>query len=196
MFSADGQTAWTAHTAAAGYGEDVFFGNGLFYAVGPAGVMTSQDGADWTPQETPEATWRCGDYADDARPSALILGGKSAQCEDDGMTWTAGVLPSGGWDALKAGGGFFVAVGNSAQCIVSPTRALAWEQKPVPNFLWRGLAFGLDTFVAVGSGIMYAHVVDVAAALNGANAPSASNVFVTMADLAEILDLLKWKGVI
>lgn len=200
MRSLDGKTLWTAKGVPAGYGLDVAFGNGVFAAIGPKGVLTSPDGENWTPRDTPHATWRTGDYGDG---KFLALGGKCMASEDDGETWTKSDLPAGGWDDVKFGGGFFVAVGGASSCMASPSGVLNWELRDVPNFVWSALAFGLDTFVAVGSGIMAARIVDVAAALHGANAPNGTNVFATVTDvngvkkeLDELSELLKWKGVI
>ena len=183
--SLDGKTGWTAKNVPEGYGEDIAFGNGVFVAVGPAGALVSTDGENWTPVSTPKATWRCVEYGDG---KFIALGGKCMVSTDGGQTWTESALPSGGWDAVCHGGGFFVGVGNSDQRIVSPAEALNWRQTDAPNFLWRGLAFGLDTFVAVGSGIMAARVVDAAAALNSANGPNGTNAFATLADLAGVRD--------
>lgn len=201
MKSLDGKTLWTAKSVPAGYGLDVAFGNGVFAAIGPKGALTSPDGENWTPRDTPLATWRTGDYGDG---KFLALGGKCMVSEDDGATWNLGApLPAGGWDDVKYGGGFFVAVGGASSCLASPSGVLRWEQRPVPNFVWSALAFGLDTFVAVGSGIMAARIVDAAAALHGANAPNGTNVFATAADVGSVKkeldglsELLKWKGVI
>ena len=183
--SLDGRTGWAAKAVPAGYGEDIAFGNGVFVAVGPAGALTSTDGETWTERETPRATWRCVEYGNGM---FVALGGKCMVSTDGGQTWTltpAG-LPSGGWDAVCHGGGFFVGVGNSAQCIATMDTALEWTQTAAPNFIWRGLAYGLDMFVAVGSGIMTANVVDAAAAMAGAHAPSGTNAFATLEDLADV----------
>ena len=199
MRSLDGKTQWTEKAVPAGYGTDVAFGDGLFLAVGPKGAMTSPDGENWTERDTPHATWRAVGH-DGER--FLILGGKGATTKD-GTAFDLHALPAGGWDAVIHGGGFWVAVGGAYSCMTSPSGVLNWELRDVPNFVFSDLAFGKDTFVAVGSGIMIARIVDVAAALDGANAPSGTNVFATVTDvngvkkeLDELSELLKWKGVI
>lgn len=182
MRSLDGKTQWTEKAVPGGYGTDVAFGDGLFLAVGPKGALTSPDGENWTERDTPRATWRAVGH-DGER--FLILGGKGATTKD-GTVFDLHTLPAGGWDAVVHGGGFWVAVGGAYSCMVSPSGILDWKLRDVPNFVFSDLAFGKDTFVAVGSGIMIARIVDVAAALDGANAPSGTNVFVTMEDLKEV----------
>ncbi|MBQ9526252.1 MAG: hypothetical protein IJR68_01465 [Fretibacterium sp.] len=185
--SLDGKTGWSAKEVPTGYGEDVCFGNGVFVAIGPKGAMNSVDGMTWTEQETPGATWRCVCWDEGI---FLALSGKCMVSTDGGQSWAASDLPAGGWDAVCGGGGFFVGVGNSAYRIVTGAGELAWVQTGAPNFLWRALAFGLDTFVAVGSGIMTAKVVDAAAALSSANSPSGENAFATLLDLVEMREAL------
>ena len=180
MRSLNGKNRWSAKDVPAGYGEAITFGNGIFAAIGSKGVMTSPDGKEWTERDVPKATWRCGDYGDGR---FITLAGKCAYSDDFGETWQVTELPSGGWDAVQYGDDFFVAVGNSAQCITADKDHLEFEQFTVPNFIWRDLAFGLDTFVVVGSGIMSAKVIDAAAAINNANNPNGTNVFATMLDL-------------
>ncbi len=199
MRSLDGRTQWVAKSVPQGYGISVSFGNGVFAALGNKGVMTSTDGETWEVRETPHSTWRALDYGDGV---FLALSGRCMTSTDDGATWALEEKPPvGGWDALTYGGGFWVAVGGAYSCMVSPSGELDWELRDVPNFIWHALAFGKDTFVAVGSGIMYARIVDVSAALNNANAPNGTNIFVTMDDLKEmkaairvLYALLTWNG--
>ena len=180
MTSLDGRTQWSAKTVPEGYGRCVVFENGTFVSIGPKGVLLSVDGRNWTPRPIPHGTWRAVAVGEG---KLVALSGKCAVSGDEGETWEQVPTPAGGWDALTYGAGFFVAVGGAAACMVSPADTIRWELRDVPNFVLSGAAFGKDTFVAVGSTILTAHVVDTAAALNAAHAPSGENFFVTAADM-------------
>lgn len=128
----------------------VTFGAGQFVAVGDDGVIvTSPDGATWTPQtwggytELTGVTYGGGQYV------AVGFGGV-VLTSTDGVTWVARPVPApaGDYQAVTYGDGVFVVVGWS-QVILESTDGETWTQVYSGVGVWQAVAYVGSEFVAV-----------------------------------------------
>lgn len=132
----------------------VTYGNGTFVAVGSpdregVAIITSEDGANWTPSTSPAVgllgiTYGNGTY--------VAVGGTGViLASQDGATWTR--VTSGTTNYLRGVtyyNGTFVAVGDQG-AILTSSDGVNWEMKPSGGALsLSGVVFGNGSFVAVG----------------------------------------------
>lgn len=133
----------------------VCYGSNTFVAVGEGTILTSIDGTHWTRQSTGATNiilgvaYGNGVYAAVAHiPMGFVFSLKSV----DGVNWTGPyLLPQNGlfW-AITFGAGVFVAVSNSGS-IASSSDGMTWTgRNSGVSYALDGVAFGNDTFVAVG----------------------------------------------
>lgn len=131
------------------------YGNGVFVAVGGGGtnrVMTSPDGASWTPRDTTMTNrWRSVTFGGGKFVTVSDAGSPSAKTSTDGVTWTAASsTPGTQWNSVTYGDGKYVAVGSSGASMWS-TDGSAWTSASLPNYNWRAVTYGAGKFVAVTS---------------------------------------------
>lgn len=141
--------AWTVHDPGTDLDFlDVTFGNGTFVAVnGGPNVYTSPDGASWT-ERTNAAP---GGLRAVLFANGMFAGGANTMyTSTDGITWTMTDTVVGAVNGIAHGAGTWLAVSDGGY-IHSSTDGASWTQRSSPTFykLW-DVAFGADTFVAVG----------------------------------------------
>jgi hypothetical protein len=128
---------------------DIAYGNGVYVAVGGNRIVTSADGANWTAASTSALlslqaiTFSQGQF--------ITVGGDGViLTSPDGFEWET--RPSGTTAFLStvaAGTSEVVAAGDSGTVLTSPN-GIDWSARAGSRLDIRGLAFGADTFVAVG----------------------------------------------
>lgn len=138
------------------------YGAGVFVAAGPGGlIFSSHDGENWEQREstvTKDLGFVCFGNG------AFLAGGPQRVMIDskDGITWNK-FTPTGldnnvALSQVIHANGRFMAVGNQISFEPTPgfvaasTNGTNWTRTNIRvNYLFRGLAFGDDTFVAVGT---------------------------------------------
>ncbi len=157
LISTDGIT-WTAGATAPGGAPGIFYdvayGNGRWVTFGGQYAFYSTD---------PTGNWQ-GPNSASAQPNALCYGnGKfvgiqtfttNATSSVDGITWTAGTLPSAAqWESVAYGNGVFVAIAGNSTTAASSTDGITWTARTLPSSQsWTSVTFGKGIFVAVASG--------------------------------------------
>lgn len=167
LTSADGVT-WTSQKCPTAVPlTSVAFGNDLYVAVSLTGtVLTSPDAVTW---KEIKANLPAGVYYDviSFKGTFVVIGGQTdasaasslVVTSKDGTTWTSGISANAslllsvtmGKDRLVAVGGGSVGPAPLPNAIVTSDDGIAWREPRAPLTL-RGIAFGNDAFVAVGSG--------------------------------------------
>jgi hypothetical protein len=175
MTSPDGNS-WTLRYVGNVSLNDIFYGNGVFVAVGYNIVKTSSDGINWTSVEIP-GNWRSvtggvvnGSYLFAAVSSVGTLERDNVRIliSSDGVNWTSVVGPhhTQNWHAITFGNGMFVATegGNYTMPnrILTSVNGISWSIRSVHTVsssilrdasihgVTYGLVSGEHRFVAVG----------------------------------------------
>lgn len=156
---ADPLVSWTRRTSGTTVAlTDVIHAAGRFVACGSGMVVTSSDGANWTPTTTGLGGYFWQGLAHSGtrflvvgyRTTGTDVGG--AAYSDDGATWTTVTIPSrtSQMTDVAFGAGRFVVVGDGGQ-IFHSTDGATWTRadSPVTNFL-RAIRFADGLFVATG----------------------------------------------
>jgi hypothetical protein len=157
---------WTSHGPSDGVADQgwgsVTFADGIFVAVSVTGsnrVMTSADGAQWTPQTVPAQKWTAVTSGLVGGVNRFVAvsedGDKPVMTSDDGVTWTLQTAPSGKWWSITYGDGLFVAVSDSVQAgslaIMTSPDGISWTTRTAPAVGWSSVTYGSGQFVAVRS---------------------------------------------
>ncbi len=158
--SSDGVT-WTRRTSGISVPlNGIAYGQNQFVAVGggyPGTILTSPDGANWTIRDT--GATNVNFFTDSAYGNNLFVAvaGVDILASPDGVSWIRQTLPRGTVSAIAYGNNQFVAVaggcmlGYCFQTILSSPDGVTWtERMSGPGIPLYGIAFGKDTFVAVG----------------------------------------------
>jgi hypothetical protein len=167
--------SWTSHGPNDGVSQDswgsVTFADGKFVAVGVTGsnrVMTSVDGAHWTPQTAPSQTWTAvtSGLVDGKNRFVAVAqtntGEQPVMTSDDGVNWTLRDAPSSGWWSITYGNGLFVVLNESvdgAHAIMTSPDGITWTTRTPPagdGKAWASVTYGVGSdgvgrFVAVKS---------------------------------------------
>jgi hypothetical protein len=149
LVSIDGVQWIVSGTIAESWMYDIAFGNGIFVAVGGSRIMASDDGATWveTPVPGVQALQAVGFHLG----QFIAVGDRGTiLTSPDGLEWTARVS---GTTALLTGiaaGGGQLAVAGSAGTVLTSHNAVDWVSRVDSRLDLRGLAYGADSFVAVG----------------------------------------------
>ena len=162
---------WTSHGPSDGVAQNswgsVTFADGNFVAVSTTGnnrVMTSVDGALWTPQTAPAQQWSAvtsGLVGGVNRYVAVSMDGP-VMTSDDGFNWTLRDAPSSRWWSVTHGNGLFVAINDSDagdHAIMTSPDGIVWTARTPPTsdgLAWSSVTYGLGSdgvgrFVAVRS---------------------------------------------
>lgn len=171
LASDDGITWQQVHSEPGRQLSDVAFGDGRFVAVGGewegngsgaetgrgALILTSTDGADWTPQDLGDAlcgfrrvTYTGGQFIAAGSPGAIAT-------SPDGLTWTMRDSGTGGGlPGVAYGNGIYVAVGHETDrggLILTSQDGALWTERVVdPRYQFEDVTFAGDRFVVIGSG--------------------------------------------
>lgn len=162
-------TDWTLHTAPVPNANwnGLAYGNGVFVAVAGGGstsrVMTSADGASWTPHDVGLANrWNSVTFGGGKFVAVSITNQQCptscAMTSSDGAVWIpATTTPTGQWSSVTYGNGKYVAVSLTDSAAMWSTDGLSWTSAALPNpaasgtARWRAVAYGAGKFVAVTS---------------------------------------------
>lgn len=172
-WSSDGGNTWTQDTTlGGGYYWRVAFGAGRFVAVGPSGkVVTSTSGQAWS-QRSSGAGWLSGITFANGR---FIAYGDGTTTSTDGLTWTNHLITGYNSYGLLSG----VAYGDGTWVIApeiqsasngmidaflsSSDSGTTWTPRQSVADKIQGIAFGANTFVAVGEAGAIYHSADAVA---------------------------------
>jgi type II secretory pathway pseudopilin PulG len=153
-YSTDGIT-WTTTTTPCTSGTVVLkYCNDKFLAVGFNQSGYSTDGANWINISSSPILGRNWNALGYGNGTYVVIGTVGQLCySSDGITWTAGAIPSLTYYACAYGGGKFVAVGtNTASCSYS-SDGINWSSGSMPSSAnWRSVAYGNGRFVSVSQG--------------------------------------------
>src|SRR5690606_24484323 len=143
----------------------VTYGTGLFVAVGrnapgAHGVMTSEDGVEWTMRTgAMDKSWANVTYGGGQCVAVSSSGGlKPIMTSPDRLEWTSRPIPGGEatitWADIVYGNGRFVAVASSAYTLARTTTTsedgITWTMNPATaQISWYGVTYGNGVFVAV-----------------------------------------------
>ena len=141
------------------YLRGVGYGNGVFVAVGgaDAGVsVTTADGVDWENENREHPGFLSDVVYFEGTFVAAGSSGLRVQSADDGMTWEVrGEFLMAHFRGLEAGNGVVVAVGETyggmGAVAASSADGAEWNDMMPGGAALRSIAFGADTFVAVGN---------------------------------------------
>jgi hypothetical protein len=157
MTSDDGKT-WDIGEPAGQWFGDAAYGEGTFVAVGGYGRRGhSSDGESWTETTSSDDVrnpFRSVAYDEVAGRWVAVGDDAGRVTTADGAAWEVGEgpEPSGGLNAIAAGGGIVVALGSN-QFQRSTDGGLSWEaERPLAA---RDVAYAESHFVAVGTGSAY-----------------------------------------
>lgn len=152
----DEWSAWTPRTAPEQNDwKAVAHGNGTFVAVSSSGtnrVISSDDGITWTARTAPSGDWTAVTYGGGKFVAVSQGGANSVITSEDGITWTARTIPSfAPLGAIFYGVAFtnntYVAIGLNAA--ISSPDGITWTKQTIPSGIWRDIAVGSNTFVAI-----------------------------------------------
>ena len=167
IYYSPGGITWSLATTGVGALYSVVYANGLFVAVGEAGlVMTSIDGVTWTPQTSGTVlnlyriTYGGGLFVAVGANGVLL---ETVFTSVDGVVWVdrsfaeASPFPL---QAIMYGNGLFIASGNAASIFTSPD-TITWTER-VPggaSIAFLGSTYAAGQFVLAGyGGYMYSSI--------------------------------------
>ena len=158
-YSIDGGENWVASVIPLGRWTKVRYGGGYFVAVSLDGkVARSSDGINWSAGTIPNAEYTSLAYSDTSDVwVAVARGGRNtARSTDDGLTWSAVLMPEGAdWSDVAFGKGTFVAVSESDSAVVntaySTDNGVSWTLGSLSGGC-KSIAFGNNRFVAIAGG--------------------------------------------
>jgi hypothetical protein len=144
-------TNWQLRNSSSFYAlSDVIWARDLFVTVGNSGrIMTSPDGTNWANRSVAQQTAFVSVGYSAGRFAALGRFGEIAY-SNDGTNWIAAMTPATLCTAIAGGSGLFVATDEYRRLFVSSPSSgwsAAW---PRTSGIFRSIAFGNGTFVAVG----------------------------------------------
>jgi hypothetical protein len=149
LTSPDAATWTVRYTNAALNLKGVAYGNGKFVAGGYYGqVLTSPDGLTWTIAVTNSQAFSKVRFAAGVF-LATTSGGNHLGVSTNGVQWNFYTVNPGIYDVAYANGIF---VGGSAAGVVTSTNLTSWTFRPVGFSSMNAVAYGLNRFVAVGTG--------------------------------------------
>lgn len=131
---------------------------GLFLAVASAAsgggttdkYATSPDGKIWTLRSFPSAgRWR-GATGLGSIAGFLVVSDNpnTSRVTTDGINWTSGTLPSGGWTSVTFGPGLNAVAVNSGNGAATSGDAVTWTTITMPASGWSHVAYGNGLFIA------------------------------------------------
>lgn len=158
-YSIDNGENWISSTIPSGRWSKVRYGGGYFVAIAADGkVARSSNGINWTAGTIPSAEYTSLAYSitTDVWVAVAKGGRNSARSTDDGLTWSAILLPEGAdWSDIAYGKGTFVAVAESDSSIVntaySTNDGVTWTLGNISGGC-KSIAFGNNRFVAIEGG--------------------------------------------
>jgi hypothetical protein len=149
LVSTDGAQWTISGTIAERWMYDIAFGNAVFVAVGGSRIMASDDGATWVETSVPgtQALQAVGFHLG----QFIVVGDRGTiLTSPDGLQWTTRVSGTTAFLAGIAAGGGQLAVAGSAGTVLTSHNGVDWVSRLGSRLDLRGLAFGADSFVAVG----------------------------------------------
>jgi hypothetical protein len=160
LSSPDGIT-WTQRTlpATAGW-HRVFFGNGMFLAVGGSGTgAKSSDGITWTTVTTIPtfaSRWLYMSFGSGLFILSYLITNSFTRfyTSSDGATWTPTADMSGQITAVAYGNGLYVGLDTISAQSYTSTDGLTWTAHAISaSAAWSDIAFGNGLFIAVADGV-------------------------------------------
>lgn len=174
---------------------DVVFGGSTFVAVGSSAwfvddaakfqVMTSADGATWTPRAIPTAgsSWRSVAWGNGTFVAVGDAGDGTSgvMTSPDGATWTMRPTPPAecagctSWESVAFGGSQFVAVGYSNDApdlshptvMTSPDGATWTVTVDSASYDWTDVTYGAGVFVALRQGDVLSTPIEIVTSPDG-----------------------------
>jgi len=155
LTSPDGNT-WTGRDSTlTGSINSVFYLNGNYLAIGPAGsttnLITSPDGVTWTRRTAGTSTFNAAAYGASTYVVVSVSGGNGAFYSTDLVTWTgATTLGGDNYFDVVFGNSLFVTVGSNGALYTSPDGA-TWTSRSAGSTQFNRIIYANSLFVAVGN---------------------------------------------
>ena len=149
MFTSPDGITWDLRSDTDSSLNRVTYGNDIFVAVGGNGaILTSPDGAAWTPRESGTNAWLYGvAYGNN---TFVAVGGYTILTSPDGAVWATQTQAPHILEDVTYGNNAFVAVGGDGTIVTSPDGE-TWTPRTSGTTEWLyGVAYGDNAFVAVG----------------------------------------------
>jgi hypothetical protein len=128
---------------------DIAYGNGTFVAVGGNRIVASADGVNWTAAAVPLGlSLQAITFFQD---QFIVVGeGGAILTSPDGSSWTTRSSGTTTFLGAITVGNDQVAVAGNSGTVLTSQNGIDWARRLDAGLDLRGIAFGVDTFVAVG----------------------------------------------